>query len=178
MEILTTPHSFLRHKAKRVTKVTDKLLKDIKEMIVVLKNTHDPKGVGLAATQVGLDHRMFILMPEKTPTVYINPEIIKVSHLLFSNVVKDENDQWMEGCLSIPKIWGTVDRPYQITLAYQTLDENNKLIDMTKEFEGIESAFVQHERDHLDGILFTDHVLSQKGQLYRESRGSFSPINL
>lgn len=147
-------------------------------MTKTLKKTTDPKGVGLAATQVGIDKRLFILLDKNVTKIYINPEIVKMSHLTFSQVITNEDDMWMEGCLSIPKIWGFVDRPYKVTLKFQTLDANNKLIEKEEEFEGIESAFVQHERDHLDGILFTDHVLKQNGQLYQEIKGKFHPIEL
>jgi peptide deformylase len=147
-------------------------------MTSTLKKTTDPKGVGLAATQVGINRRLFILLDKNKPKIFINPEITKISHLTFSQVIKNEDEMWMEGCLSIPKIWGFVDRPHKVTVKYQTLDQNDKLVEKEEEFEGIESAFVQHERDHLDGILFTDHVLKQNGQLYQEIKGKFHPIEL
>jgi peptide deformylase len=178
MQILTNPNPFLRKKAKPIKSVTKTLLSEISEMIKVLKKTTDPKGVGLAATQVGLDKRLFILLDDNKPRIFINPEITKVSHITFSQVYKDDEDMWMEGCLSIPKIWGFVDRPHKVTLKFQTLDGESKLVEKEEEFEGIESAFVQHERDHLDGILFTDHVLKQNGQLYQEIKGKFHPIEL
>jgi peptide deformylase len=178
MQILTTPNSFLRHQAKKVTSITKATLAEIETMIEILKNTRDPKGVGLAATQVGLDKQIFILIPKRTPQIYINPEVVKESKDNFSDHYKNEEDCWLEGCLSIPRIWGFVDRPFKVTVKYQTLDKNNQLVEEQHEFEDMESAFVQHEIDHLKGILFTDHVLKQGGQLYREEGGKFHPISL
>lgn len=178
MQILTTPHPFLRHKAKKVTTITPATLKEIEAMTKILKETTDPKGVGLAATQVGIDKQIFILIPKKTPQVFINPQVVKKSKDMFTDYYSEEDDCWLEGCLSIPRIWGFVDRPYKVTLKYQTLDENNKLVAKMAEFEDMDSAFVQHETDHLNGILFTDHVIKQGGQLYREQHGHFHPISL
>lgn len=178
MQILTTPHPFLRRKAKKVTTITPATLKEIEAMTKLLKETTDPKGVGLAATQVGIDKQIFILIPKKTPTVFINPQIVDTSKKLFSDYYSEDDDCWLEGCLSIPRIWGFVDRPYKVTLKYQTLDKNNRLVDQVAEFADMDSAFVQHETDHLNGILFTDHVLKQGGQLYKEDKGKFHPISL
>jgi peptide deformylase len=145
-------------------------------MIALLKKTRDPKGVGLAATQVGLDKRIFVLIPDKTPLVFINPKVTKKSKAMFSEYYSAEEDNWLEGCLSIPKVWGFVDRPYKITLRYQTIDTQGNLVDKLEEFSDIEAAYVQHEIDHLDGILFTDRILQQGGQLFQEEKGKLYPV--
>jgi peptide deformylase len=178
MQILTTPNPFLRRKAKKVTTVTKATLAELELMTKILKDTTDPKGVGLAATQVGIDKQMFILIPRRTAKVYFNPEIVKTSKKMFSDIYSEDDDTWLEGCLSIPRIWGFVNRPFKVTLKYQTMGPDNQLVDKLEEFEDMDSAFVQHETDHLNGILFTDHVLKQGGQLYRENKGKFHPISL
>lgn len=181
MQILTTPHPFLKHKAKPVNSWDKKTEKEVKEMAEILKKTVDPKGVGLAATQVGLDKRLFILLDEKRNhvSVFVNPEIISASKKTLAQVYKKKKDRWLEGCLSIPKIWGFVDRPYSITLRYQTPEktaDGYRLVEHTEEREDMAAAYTQHEIDHLDGILFTDRILEQGGQLYRETEDGLTPL--
>lgn len=182
MKILTTPNRFLRKVAKKVTKLTPKDLRDISDMLTALKNAKDPQGVGIAATQVGIDKQIFILINKRKPQIFINPKIIKTSEKMFSDKYKKEKDRWYEGCLSIPTIWGFVDRPFEVTLQYQTIKEdltdNTISKETTQIFKDIESAYVQHEIDHLNGILFTDHILKQKGQIFQEIDGSLEPISL
>ncbi len=145
-------------------------------METILKQTTDPKGVGLAATQVGLDKRLFILFDEKKDhtTVYINPVITSASKKMLSSVYKKKKDRWLEGCLSIPRIWGFVDRHYSITLKFQT----PTFEEIQKDFTDVEAAYIQHEIDHLDGILFTDRIREQKGQILRETEDGLTPISL
>ena len=176
MQILTTPHPFLKHKAKPLGGWDKKTAKEVAQMEEILKHTTNPKGVGLAATQVGLDKRLFILLDEEKQTtkVFINPEIITISQKMLSSVYKKKKDRWLEGCLSIPKIWGFVDRPYSIKLQYQI----PILSTVTETFTDVQAAYIQHEIDHLNGILFTDRILEQKGKLFRETDDGLTPINL
>lgn len=177
MQILTTPNPFLKHIAKPLRGWDKKTAKEVKQMEEILKRTANPKGVGLAATQVGLDKRLFILLDEEKQTtkVFINPEIISISQKMLSTVYKKKSDRWLEGCLSIPKIWGFVDRPYQITVKYQ---KPILLEIVTEEYSDVQAAYIQHEVDHLNGILFTDRIIEQKGQLFCETENGLTPINL
>ena len=173
MVILTTPHQFLRHTAKPVAIWDKKTASQVEEMKEILKKTTNPKGVGLAATQVGLDKRIFVLHLDDGFHVYVNPEITFSDKKMLSDVYKKKKDRWMEGCLSIPKIWGFVDRPFSVTLRYQVPEdlksENCKLKTVNEVYEDIEAAYVQHEYDHLNGVLFTDHILEQKGTIFQET---------
>lgn len=174
MEILTTPHQFLRHTAKPLAIWDKKTAIQVEEMKGILKKTTNPKGVGLAATQVGLDKRIFVLQLDEGFHVYVNPEITKTDKKMLSDVYKKKKDRWLEGCLSIPKIWGFVDRSLSVTLKYQipvTLDF------IEEKFSDIEAAYVQHELDHLNGILFTDHILEQKGDIFQETADGLTKIN-
>lgn len=174
MEILTTPNQFLRHTAKPVTVWDKKTAIQVEEMKEILKNTTNPKGVGLAATQVGLDKRIFVLHLDDGFHVYVNPEIINSDKKMLTDVYKKKKDHWLEGCLSIPKIWGFVDRSFSITLKYQ----KPETLDLIEEnFSDIEAAYVQHELDHLNGILFTDHILEQKGSIFQETADGLTKIN-
>lgn len=176
MKILVTPDKFLRKVAKPVAKYDKKLEKQITEMIGTLKSAKDPEGVGLAATQVGINRRLFIVTFKGVPEIFINPEIISQSEAMLSEIHTKKKDRWLEGCLSIVGIWGFVDRPYSIKLKYLT-PEKGKLVPREREFVDAESAYVQHENDHLDGILFTDHILKQGGQIYHDTPNGLTPID-
>ncbi len=176
MKILTTPDKFLRHKAKPVVSYDKKLEKQIAGMVKTLKAATDPEGVGLAATQVGLDRRLFLVILNGKPEVFINPEITNQSKAMLSEVHPKKKARWLEGCLSIPRIWGFVDRHYSVEVDYLT-PENGELVKRHRKFEDVESAYIQHENDHINGVLFTDHVLQQGGQLYKETPDGLTPIS-
>ena len=145
-------------------------------MIVLLKQSHDPQGMGLAATQVGIDKRFFILLNHDQIELYINPKIIKTSTKMLSDKYKNNKKHPLEGCLSIPKLWGFVDRPYSITLSFHHL-QGLTLKAVSKTFKGLDAISIQHERDHLDGILFTDHILKQNGIIFKETKKGLIPLN-
>ena len=162
-QIVHTPNKILTQTAEPVETVNRQILEIIKEMKRALKVAVSPKGVGLAAPQIGLSLRIFIILPnEKSDiSVFINPEIVKKSKQLSENSPQGKNQ--LEGCLSIPRVWGMVKRHESITLKYQ--DESAKI--HRKEFTGFLAVIIQHELDHLDGILFPRRVLEQKGKLYQ-----------
>ena len=111
---------------------------------------YDANGVGLAAPQVGLDMRIFIVdaaarEEEKTPLTMINPKSISIEE----NLVPYE-----EGCLSFPEHFAEIERPDKLSIEY--IDENNQKQILNT--EGFTSRIIQHELDHLNGILFVDHL--------------------
>lgn len=130
-------------------------------MTETLLATNKPKGVGLAAPQIGEPYQVFITRPSATSRieVFINPKILKVVN---AKPQSDNKDDKLEGCLSIPKIWGKVNRSKNVVLSYQDL----KGAIHKREFKGFPATIVQHETDHLQGILFTRRVLEEKGKLY------------
>ena len=163
--IVHIPSAVLSTRAKEVKAFDKKLLKIIADMKKTLIATKNPKGVGLAAPQIGLPLRIFITRPnEKTEIrVFINPVI--------TNAKNDddppsrnasEGHGKMEGCLSVPNLWGKVHRQSEITLAF--LDE--KGVAHENVFSGFLSTIIQHETDHINGILFVQRVLEQKGKLF------------
>lgn len=175
MDIVKAPDQKLRIKTKPVKKINAGLLKTLKEMVKLTKTFKDPEGVGLAATQVGLTERLFVArlhdsseMPPAKPSqrssrwanykkafsLIVNPQILSYSQ---------RTKSYFEGCLSIPDTWGEVKRHTSIKASYQ--DINGQKI--TKTLTGIPAWIFQHEVDHLDGILFSDRVLQQKGKFYR-----------
>lgn len=160
MVVLIAPDPKLRVKTKPVKKITPVLLQTLKQMIKLTKNFKDPEGVGLASTQVGLDGQFFVAantseVNEKEKFIYvINPKITWTGK---------KTKKYFEGCLSIPKYWGEVERFFSIKVTYQ--DETGKIIQRT--LRGNFAWIFQHEMDHLKGSLFPDRVLEQKGKFYK-----------
>ena len=181
MQVITTPHPTLKKTTPTISKWTDKLQRQAEEMIDILRHTSDPEGVGLAAPQVNLSQRFFILILDDQPTIFVNPTILKSSKKMLSDKYKKPQKRFLEGCLSIPKLWGFVDRPFTVTLQYQTpekTDQGWQLVTHTHDYSDKYSSYVQHERDHLDGILFTDRILQQNGTILKETLDGLQPLNL
>lgn len=147
MQILKYPHPTLRHKSKDLRRVDANLRKMIREMFDLM---YANKGIGLAANQVDLPYRLIVLNPtgdaaaKEEERVYINPVILRPK-----GSAEDK-----EGCLSLPEILAPVKRPAKIVLnAYNDAGQ-----ELTKELDGLDARVVQHECDHLDGILFIDRL--------------------
>lgn len=159
--IVSVPHKALSSKAKTVTSFDRKLHKLISDMKQSLTLATNPRGVGLAAPQVGVSMRVFITKPnEHAPIrVFINPEII---HRSDDQTSTHDKRGRLEGCLSIPNLWGNVKRAKEVTLKYQ--DEHGTSHEET--FTGFMATIVQHETDHTNGILYTQRVIEQKQKLY------------
>lgn len=174
--IVTVPNKTLITPAKTVNKIDKKVLQIVAQMKKDLLSKKNPKGVGLAAPQVGIALRLFITRPtENSPIdVFINPEIVFCSSEIGeierpaekSSLRQDKPDspagRKLEGCLSIPNVWGYLKRPKKVRLKYMDLERNAH----EKEFIGFMATIVQHETDHTNGILFTQRVLEQKEKLY------------
>ena len=160
-KIITVPNPILREKSKPCPKLTKEVLDLVKTLEKSLRNTEGVKGVGISAPQIGIPLRVFLVYSEKSKKLLtlINPEIIFKSKRMAAQTGKNNK---LEGCLSVPGIWGVVKRHQVIKVRYQT--PSGQMV--TRRFKGMTGIIVQHEYDHLDGILFTDRVLEQKGKLY------------
>lgn len=162
--IVHIPNKVLYEKAKDI-KVFDRKLKTIiKDMKEALVATTNPKGVGLAAPQIGVSLRIFITRPTEKAAmrVFINPKIIRSNPTSQSESDRSAEHGKMEGCLSVPKLWGKVARNSSLTLSYQ--DEEG--VSHEESFTGFMATIIQHETDHINGILFVQRVLEQKGKLF------------
>ena len=140
----------LRTPAIRIVKVDDSIRQLAKNMLITM---YSAKGIGLAAPQVGVQKRILVIDlnfedPDTPPNVFINPEIISSSASL---------DTYEEGCLSIPGVYLNVLRPSSIKLSYR--DEMGRPKKMNA--EGLMARCIQHEIDHLNGVLFVDKVTDQ-----------------
>lgn len=140
--ILTDGDPALRKRSREVDKVDDRIRTVLDDMLETMRNHN---GVGIAAPQVGVLRRMFIVetVPGEVLEI-INPEIVETE-----GVIEEE-----EGCLSVPGVFGTVERPQRLRL--RGLDRNGTPFE--REAEGFEAVAICHEYDHLEGVLFTDRA--------------------
>ncbi len=172
-KIVTVPNEVLTAPTKEVRKIDKKILEVIKEMRKTLKAQSDPPGVGLSANQVGIPLSIFIMKPDEHSKmrVFINPRILQKK--VVKKKKKEKKNIELEGCLSIPKIWGVVKRADEVLLEYR--DERGEL--KQEWFKGLEAIIVQHEVDHLKGKLFTELAIKQKARLYKENnRGELEEL--
>lgn len=172
MKIITIPHPTLRQTAEAVQSVNPDFLRFLSEMKSVLLHTTDPKGVGLAAPQVDVLYRVFLTLiddenPRAVPQEFINPVITK--HSNDHTFGPDPENPRLEGCLSMPGLYGPVPRWEWVEVEYQALRDNT-LIEKKGRFDGFHARVIQHEIDHLDGILFTDYSLRYDLPVYVEKK--------
>lgn len=145
----------LRKKVSKVTEVDNKTIELVRNMFATMRNAN---GVGLAANQVGVDKQIFVVdvsgiegYEDSKPITIINPKIIERS---------EEINKMEEGCLSIPDIRSEIERPAEIVITYQDTD----LKEHTMKVGDILARVMQHEYDHLQGILFTDYLSEEEKQ--------------
>lgn len=181
MKIVQVPHPILSQKVKPILKIDRKLTTIIQKMITTLETEKDPEGVGLAANQVGLGISLFIMKSSKKAPLYvcINPEIVSIEKTSSSEKSKRGEKKSgsrarLEGCLSIPRLWGYIERSSKVHLKYTDIDGKQH----ERAFTGFEAVIVQHEMDHLQGIVFTQRVLEQKRKLYQEIDGELEPLKI
>ncbi len=146
-EILVVPNPVLKQVSTPVETVDDDLRKLMDDM---LETMYAAPGIGLAAIQVGVPKQVIVMDlarqdEEPQPRYFVNPEILWAS---------EETAPYEEGCLSIPEIYDEVERPAKVKLRY--LDYNGK--EVVEEAEGLYAVCIQHEMDHLKGVLFIDYL--------------------
>ena len=153
MRIITYPHPTLRHKSKPLRKVDAELKKTIGHMLDLM---YADKGIGLAANQVDLPYRLFVMnltadeAAKDEEHVFLNPTILR----------RSGTQEAEEGCLSLPEIYADVKRSAKIVFSAYNLSGQEIRYELT----GLFARAVQHEYDHLDGVLFIDR-LSETGKL-------------
>jgi len=150
-DILILPDKHLRLVSEPVDRITDEIRALVADMFETM---YEAPGIGLAAVQVGVPKRIFTMDlakkdEEKKPQVFINPEIIWSS---------EERTLYEEGCLSIPEIHEEVERPSRVKVRYLDLEGKPH----EAEADGLFATCVQHEIDHLNGVLFIDHISKLK----------------
>jgi peptide deformylase len=166
LPILQVPDPILRQVSRPVAKVDKQVLGFIRQLTDTLVKQTNPKGVGLSAIQVGKPWRIFTTLINGKAQTFINPEIISAGKRLTLNCLKKK--PFLEGCLSIPRLYGPVFRHQWVKLKWQMANDKWQM----DKFSGFEARVVQHEVDHLNGILFPDRSLADKLPLYEETKGS------
>lgn len=165
----------LRKEARDIKKGEIDVKKLAEDMFETMYNA---SGVGLAAPQIGLDIRIFVADGSKINENVENPEDIDPSldgfKKVFINaeILEENGEEWgyEEGCLSIPGIREDVYRPEFVTIRYFDTDWQEH----TETYEGMAARIIQHEYDHIDGILFTDHLPMIKRQLLKKKLANIS----
>ena len=172
-KIISVKDARLRERSKVVEKIDRKTLLIIQDLKDTLKAQKDPIGVGLAAPQIGKNIRIFAIKPKEKINIFINPEIISSDKVLKIHSKRKE-EKIMEGCLSLPNYYGPLQRNNKITLKYLTESAEKK----QETFEGFDAQIIQHEVDHLEGVLFIDHLIKQKKPLYELVNGEWEEVEL
>lgn len=149
--LIILPDPLLRLASKPVERFDDQLRKFAGDMFDTM---YDAPGIGLAAIQVGEPVRMLVIDlakegEDKAPHTFINPVIVSAS---------DERSVYEEGCLSIPDYYAEVERPATVTVDYFDIDGKKQ----TMQADGLMATCLQHEIDHLNGVLFIDHISKLK----------------
>jgi len=151
LEVLVAPDPRLKTKARPVGRVDDEIRALMDDMVETM---YAAKGIGLAAPQVGVAKRVIVMDLARegdpaTPRKFVDPEIVWAS---------DETVPCEEGCLSVPDQYAEVERPKAVRVRYR--DENDEVREI--DCEGLLAVCIQHEMDHLEGVLFVDHLSALK----------------
>jgi len=143
MKIVKYGSEGLREKSKTVKNINSSYAELAANMVKMLK---EAKGAGLAGPQVGVQEKIFVVnLNEEVPKIFINPSILETS---------EETSTFEEGCLSLPGVWEKVIRPEKVKV--QAWNEKGR--PFTVEAKGLYARIIQHECDHLEGVLFIDHL--------------------
>ena len=153
-KILTEPNKILRQISEPVEKVGDEERELMRDM---LETMYSAKGIGLAAIQIGIPKRIIVMdlskeKNKKLPMYFVNPVITEKNN---------EKKTYEEGCLSVPNQFAEIDRPNKCKVEYLDFDGNKQSL----QAEGLLATCIQHEIDHLEGILFIDYLSKLKKEM-------------
>lgn len=168
-KIVLYPSNILREVLPWVKTVDKELVDDVVDLSEILMKSDN--GAGLAANQIGSEKRFFGLKnsQKKKVEIFINPKITaSYGEKVYPMMELDNGgeEDFLEGCLSFPDYFGTVKRFLKIEAEWEEI-EDQKLVKKTKTMVGFEAIVFQHEKDHLDGILFVDHIKKEEGKFYK-----------
>lgn len=167
-KILIYPNKTLRQVSEEVKQIDDTFLSQVGMLRDDLAKGEN--AAGLAAIQLGIAKKFFgIKKSDKKVEVYINPKIVKTfGERTYPKMVGKDNkeEDFLEGCLSVPDFFGTVKRYFKIKIEWKEL-RGERLVSKRKELSGFEAIVWQHEYDHLNGVLFIDYIKKEGGKFYR-----------
>lgn len=173
-KILEAKNPILRATSVPIGKIDKKVTALVTDLIDTLSVQKEPEGVGLAAPQIGKNLRIFAMVLGKGIEVVINPKVLGVTKKKKTHKAKRGGKSVLEGCLSIPQYYGPLVRNPEIKIEY--MKPTGELI--TRSFKGFDAQVVQHEIDHLDGILFIDRLLEEKMPLFKYENKEWEEIEL
>ena len=165
MQVVHYPHPALRWKSQPVREINAQLRNTVQEMFDLM---YESRGIGLAANQVALPYRVFVANPTGDPEekdqeqVFINPEIVR----------RNGSEEGEEGCLSLPELYGPVRRAEQIVVV--AFDLKGREFEM--KLDDLPGRVVQHEIDHLDGVLFIDRMSEAKQREVQPRLAEFEAV--
>lgn len=188
MKIITAPHPTLRQKAQEVIAFDKKFFIFLRQLADTLIKKEQPSGVGLAAPQVNKSLRVFAAIlgesnqESQKPVIefFINPKITKCSGKKIMGLANGEDR--FEGCLSVPLFYGPVPRFEWIEVEYQSITNQDLLRNKTEiktkkaRFQDFDARVIQHEYDHLEGVLFTDLILQNNLPVYIEENNKWVEV--
>lgn len=158
VEFVTSPDERIRFKSREVVAFDKSLRQLIENLIETAQVQQEPPALGLAACQIAVAKKVFVAKVQNKFRAFVNGRIVKKSK---------EETALLEGCFSVPGIYGQVRRPAEITIEAQDISGRK----IKRSYKGFPAKIIQHEIDHADGILFVDHVREQNGKLFRVKKG-------
>ena len=153
-KIIGLPENKIREVSKEVVSFDVSLEKLVKDLIDTSEVQKDPPALGMAAPQIDVFKKVFVAKIRNKFRPFVNPIATKYSK---------RESALLEGCFSVVGLFGQVTRPAEVDVEYR--DQHGKKI--TKHFKGLAAKIIQHELDHLNGILFVDHIKNQNGKLFK-----------
>lgn len=170
-EIVMFPNKILRTKTKEVGDIDEELIQETEELKEMLELSEN--GAGLAAPQIGISKSFLGIKDREGVKILINPKLIaSFGDKVYPKIIEEDGSEsdFLEGCLSFPDLYGTVKRFLKIKVVWEVLqnriDGSYELVKKEKELRGFEAIVWQHEVDHLDGVLFVDHIKNDGGKFY------------
>lgn len=157
-QFIASPDAGIRQKSREVVAFDRSLQELVKDLIETAQAQQEPQALGLAACQIGIAKKVFVARIQNKFRAFVNGRIVKKSK---------EETALLEGCFSVPGIYGHVRRPAEITVVGQ--DVHGKKI--KRSYKNLPAKIIQHEIDHAGGVLFVDHVREQNGKLFRIEKG-------
>jgi len=153
-KIVTLPNETLRQISDEVISFDHALRELIRDLTQTLEIQTDPPGLGLSAVQIGVLKRVFVAKIRNKTKAFVNPRILRFSK---------KEIAFLEGCFSVPEIYGHVIRPAEIDLESQDVQGKSA----KQHYKGVAARIIQHEMDHLNGTLFIDHIHDQGGKVFK-----------
>ncbi len=179
-DIVFYPDERLRTECEGVEEVSQQVMDIAQKLKENLLDAED--GVGLSAPQIGESKRIIAIADNNHVHIYVNPEIVghEEEEKTYPQLItkQGEREDFFEGCLSFPGLYGTVKRWLEIEVNYQVINENKELEEKQESLTGFMAIVFQHEVDHLKGLLFVDQIKEEDGDIYKQTNEHLEAIDV